>query len=174
MAGVNKAILIGHVGRDPDVRRMNSGDAVVTFSVATSETWRDKGSGERKERTEWHNVVIFNEGLCKLAEQYLKKGSKVYLEGKIQSREYEDKDGIKRRTTEIVLNQFRGELTLLDKSDKSDRPAPEPDSYGTTRTRAAPQHDDPRQAMGDGRHSDRSVARDRQRMADIIDDDIPF
>jgi single-strand DNA-binding protein len=115
MAGsVNKVILVGNLGRDPEVRRMNSGESVVSFSVATSETWRDKASGERKERTEWHNVVIFNENLGKIAEQYLKKGSKVYLEGQLQTRKFTDKNGAERQTTEVVLQRFRGELTLLD------------------------------------------------------------
>ena len=111
---VNKVILIGNLGRDPEVRRMNSGDAVVNFSLATTESWRDKATGERKDRTEWHNVVIFNENLGKVAEQYLKKGSKVYLEGQLQTREFTDKEGNQRKTTEVVLQRFRGELTLLD------------------------------------------------------------
>ena len=115
MAGsVNKVILVGNLGRDPEVRRLNSGEPVVNFSVATSETWRDKASGERKERTEWHNVVVFNENLAKIAEQYLKKGSKVYLEGQLQNRKYTDKNGAERTATEVVLQRFRGELTLLD------------------------------------------------------------
>jgi single-strand DNA-binding protein len=115
MAGsVNKVILVGNLGRDPETRRMPSGDPMVTFSVATSETWRDKASGERKERTEWHRVVIFNENLAKIAEQYLRKGSKVYLEGQLQTRKYTDKDGQERNSTEVVLARFRGELTLLD------------------------------------------------------------
>lgn len=115
MAGsVNKVILVGNLGRDPEVRRLSSGEPVVNFSVATSETWRDKASGERKERTEWHNVVIFNENLAKVAEQYLKKGSKVYLEGQLQKRKYTDKQGAERETTEIVLQRYRGEMTLLD------------------------------------------------------------
>src|SRR5258708_3723147 len=111
---VNKVILVGNLGRDPETRRMNSGDAVVNFSLATNESWKDKASGERKEKTEWHNVVIFNENLGKIAEQYLKKGSKVYIEGQLQTREFTDKDGNQRRTTEVVLTRFRGELTLLD------------------------------------------------------------
>lgn len=111
---VNKVILVGNVGRDPEVRRLNSGEPVASFSVATSETWRDKASGERRERTEWHNVVIFNENLAKIAEQYLKKGSKVYLEGQLQTRKYNDKNGQERQTTEVVLQRYRGELTLLD------------------------------------------------------------
>jgi len=115
MAGsVNKVILVGNLGRDPEVRRMNSGESVVSFSVATSETWRDKASGERKERTEWHNVVIFNENLGKIAEQYLKKGSKVYLEGQLQTRKWEDQSGQERYTTEIVLQGFNATLTMLD------------------------------------------------------------
>lgn len=114
MAGsVNKVILVGNLGRDPETRRLNSGEAVVNFSIATSETWRDKGTGERRERTEWHNVVIFNENLAKIAEQYLKKGSTVYVEGQLQTRKWQDKDGRERQTTEVVLQRFRGELTLL-------------------------------------------------------------
>src|SRR6516165_7370145 len=111
---VNKVILVGNLGRDPEVRRMNSGDPVVSFSLATTESWRDKMTGERKDRTEWHNVVIFNENLGKIAEQYCKKGSKVYIEGQLQTREYTDRDGNQRKTTEVVLQRFRGELTLLD------------------------------------------------------------
>ncbi|KAF0231289.1 MAG: single-strand DNA-binding [Beijerinckiaceae bacterium] len=118
MAGsVNKVILVGNLGRDPEVKRMPSGDPIVNLNVATSETWRDKQSGERKEKTEWHRVVIFNENLAKVAEQYLKKGSKIYLEGQLQTREYQDKDGQKRYSTEIVLQRFRGELTILDSRD---------------------------------------------------------
>jgi single-strand DNA-binding protein len=111
---VNKVILVGNVGRDPEVRRMNSGEPVVNFSLATSETWRDKATGERKDRTEWHNIVIFNEGLAKIAEQYIRKGSKIYIEGQLQSRKFTDKVGVERQTTEIVLQRYRGELTLLD------------------------------------------------------------
>jgi single-strand DNA-binding protein len=115
MAGsVNKVILIGNLGRDPEVRRMTSGDPVVNLSVATSETWKDKTSGERKERTEWHRVVIFNENLAKVAEQYLRKGSKVYLEGQLSTRKWTDKDGVEKYSTEVVLQRFRGELVMLD------------------------------------------------------------
>lgn len=119
MAGsVNKAILVGNLGRDPDVRHTQDGKPIVSLSIATSETWRDKASGERKERTEWHRVVIFNEGLAKIAEQYLKKGSTVYLEGQLQTRKYTDNSGVEKYSTEIVLQQYRGELTLLGgKSD---------------------------------------------------------
>ncbi|ATQ67255.1 MULTISPECIES: single-stranded DNA-binding protein [Methylosinus] len=115
MAGsVNKVILVGNLGRDPEVRTLPSGDRVVSFSVATSESWRDRNTGERRERTEWHNVSIFNENLAKIAEQYCRKGSKIYLEGQLQTREYQDKDGIQRRATDVVLQRFRGELALLD------------------------------------------------------------
>lgn len=115
MAGsVNKVILVGNLGRDPEVRRSQSGDAIVNLNVATSESWRDKASGERKEKTEWHRVVIFNENLAKIAEQYLKKGSKVYIEGQLQTRKWQDQAGQEKFTTEIVLQRFRGELTLLD------------------------------------------------------------
>ncbi|HEX2552844.1 MAG TPA: single-stranded DNA-binding protein [Microvirga sp.] len=115
MAGsVNKVILVGNLGRDPEVRRLSSGDPVVNFSIATSESWKDKTSGERKEKTEWHNIVIYNENLGRVAEQYLKKGSKVYIEGQLQTREYTDKEGQQRKSTEVVLQRFRGELAILD------------------------------------------------------------
>ncbi len=115
MAGsVNKVILVGNLGRDPEVRNMQSGDRVVSFSIATSESWADRASGERKERTQWHRIAIFNQKLGEIAEKYLKKGSKVYLEGQLESRKYTDKDGNEREVTEVVLSRFRGELTLLD------------------------------------------------------------
>jgi single-strand DNA-binding protein len=115
MAGsVNKVILVGNLGRDPETRRMPSGDAMVTFSLATSESWRDKSSGERKERTEWHRVVIFNKNLAEVAEKYLRKGSKIYLEGQLQTRKFTDKEGQERSATEVVLQNFRGELVMLD------------------------------------------------------------
>lgn len=115
MAGsVNKVILVGNLGADPDVKRMSSGDPVVNLSVATSESWRDKSSGERRDRTEWHRVVIFNEQLAKVAEQYLKKGAKVYLEGQLQTRKWQDQNGVDKYTTEIVLQRYRGELQMLD------------------------------------------------------------
>ena len=115
MAGsVNKVILVGNLGQDPEVRRLSSGDPVVNLRLATSESWRDKTSGERKEKTEWHNVVIFNEQLAKVAEQYLKKGAKVYVEGQLQTRKWQDQTGNDRYTTEIVLQKFRGELQMLD------------------------------------------------------------
>jgi len=115
MAGsVNKVILIGNLGRDPEVRRSNEGNPIVTLSVATSETWNDRNSGERREKTEWHRVVIFNQRLADVAEKYLKKGSKVYLEGQLQTRKWTGNDGQERYTTEVVLGSYRGELTMLD------------------------------------------------------------
>ncbi|HML13648.1 MAG TPA: single-stranded DNA-binding protein [Xanthobacteraceae bacterium] len=117
MAGsVNKVILIGNLGKDPEVRRMQDGRPVVNLSVATSDTWRDKATGERRERTEWHRVVIFNENLCRIAEQYLKKGSKVYLEGSLQTRKWQDQSGQDKYTTEVVLQGFNGQLTMLDRA----------------------------------------------------------
>ena len=115
MAGsVNKVILVGNLGKDPEVRRMTSGDPVVNLSIATSESWRDKASGEKKEKTEWHRVVIFNKNLADVAEKYLKKGAKVYVEGQLQTRKWTDKDGAEKYSTEVVLQNFRGELTMLD------------------------------------------------------------
>jgi single-strand DNA-binding protein len=172
MAGsLNKVMLIGNLGKDPEVRKMQSGDSVVNFTLATSETWRDKNSGERKEKTEWHNIVVFNEGIAKVAEQYLKKGMKVYVEGALQTRSWEDQSGVKKYTTEIVLQKYRGELQMLDsrnegssrgsggeydQSGGSDfgRSSPMPASVGGSRA--------PASAQGGG-----GFSRD-------LDDDIPF
>jgi single-strand DNA-binding protein len=119
---VNRVILVGNLGKDPEVKRLNSGDQVVNFTVATSEVWKDKNSGERKEKTEWHSVVCFNEHIGKVVEQYCRKGTKVYLEGQIQTRKWKDQSGNDKYTTEIVLQRFRGELQLLDsKRDSEDR-----------------------------------------------------
>lgn len=115
MAGsVNKVILVGNLGADPEIRSLGSGDRVANLRVATSETWRDRTSGERKERTEWHRVVIFNDNLVKVAENYLRKGSKVYIEGALQTRKWTDQSGQEKFSTEVVLQKFRGELTMLD------------------------------------------------------------
>jgi len=116
MAGsVNKVILIGNLGADPEIRRTQDGRPVANLRVATSDSWRDKATGERRERTEWHRVVIFNEGLCRIAEQYLKKGSKVYLEGQLQTRKWQDQQGQDRYSTEVVLQGFNSQLTMLDR-----------------------------------------------------------
>jgi single-strand DNA-binding protein len=164
---VNKVILIGNLGRDPEVRRLNSGEAVVNFSMATTESWRDKATGERRDRTEWHNIVIFNENLGKVAEQYCKKGSKIYIEGQLQTREYTDKDGNQRKSTEVVLQRYRGELTLLD-SRGGGRGGEESMSYGG--------------GEGGGQSIGRSSPQQERRPAAPaggrgpapIDDDIPF
>jgi len=149
MAGsVNKVILVGNLGADPEIRRLNDGSPVVNLRIATSESWRDKNSGERKEKTEWHSVVIFNEGIAKVAESYLKKGMKVYLEGALQSRKWE-KDGVERYTTEVVLQKFRGELQMLDtKSEDRSR------DDDRSASRVAENRDDPRTQRGSSRDLD--------------------
>ena len=115
MAGsVNKVILVGNLGRDPEMRRLGSGDPVCNLRLATSESWKDKASGERKEKTEWHSVVIYNDNLARVAEQYLRKGSKVYIEGQLQTWKWTDNSGVEKYTTEVVLQRFRGEMTILD------------------------------------------------------------
>ena len=131
MAGsVNKVILVGNLGADPEIRSLNSGDRVANLRIATSETWRDRSSGERKEKTEWHRVVIFNDNLVKVAEQYLKKGSKVYIEGSIQTRKWTDQSGVEKFSTEIVLQKFRGELTMLDGRGDGERESSGGGDYG--------------------------------------------
>jgi single-strand DNA-binding protein len=166
MAGsVNKVILIGNLGKDPEVRRLNSGDPVVSLRIATSESWRDKATGERKERTEWHDVVIFNENLGKIAEQYLRKGSKVYVEGQLQNREWQDQQGNKRRSTEVVLQRFRGELTLLDaRGGGPGASIEDPGEAGAAQFgRSSPMERRPAPAGGGG-----------GKYAGELDDDIPF
>jgi single-strand DNA-binding protein len=151
MAGsVNKVILVGNLGADPEIRRLNDGSPVVNLRIATSESWRDKNSGERKEKTEWHQVVIFNDNLAKVAEQHLKKGAKVFVEGSLQTRKWQDQSGSDRYSTEIVLQKFRGELQMLD-APKQER---EQTSYDD--------RDDPR--------TQRSKAPAKQE----LDDEIPF
>jgi len=165
MAGsVNKVILIGNLGKDPKISRLNSGDQVVSFSLATSETWRDKQSGERKEKTEWHNVVVFNENIGKVVEQYCKKGTKVYLEGQLQTRKWTDQSGVEKYTTEIVLQKFRGELTLLDSRNGGEGR----ESFGASEAR-------PSTGASFGRSSpvDKRPALAGGGAGDI-DDDIPF
>ncbi len=129
MAGsVNKVILIGNLGRDPEVRHTQSGKPVCSFSLATTETWRDRQSGERREKTEWHNVVVFSEGLIRVIEQYLRKGSKVYIEGALQTRKWQDKSGNDRYTTEVVIQGFNGTLQMLD--GRGGAPGAAQDGYG--------------------------------------------
>lgn len=133
---VNKVILIGNLGQDPEVRSFQNGGKVVNLRIATSESWKDKQTGERKERIEWHSIAIFNEPLAKIAEQYLRKGAKVYLEGQLETRKWQDQSGTDRYTTEIVLRGFGGSLTLLDGKPSDDEPrrerrAPEQNGYGS-------------------------------------------
>ena len=116
---INKVILVGNLGRDPEIRAMQNGDKIVQLSIATSDRWKDKSSGEQREKTEWHRVVIFNEGIGRIAEQYLKKGSTVYIEGQLQTRKWTDQSGQEKYTTEIVLQRYRGELTLLGSRSNS-------------------------------------------------------
>ena len=134
MAGLNKALLIGHLGRDPETRRTTHGGDVTSFSLATSESWKDKTTGERKDKTEWHQVVIFNEPIGKIAQQYLRKGSKVYVAGVIRTRDYKDKQGVDRKATDIVLENFRGELVLLDSQSNRPPPADDPGAYGSAKS----------------------------------------
>jgi len=160
MAGsVNKVILVGNLGRDPEIRSFQNGGRVANLSVATSESWRDKATGERKEKTEWHRVAIFNDRLVEVVEKYLKKGSKVYLEGQLETRKWTDQSGQEKYTTEVVLRQFRGELTMLDgrSGGGGGGGGPDDDMGG-----GAP----PSSGGGGG------AARGRK--SDVLDDDIPF
>ena len=177
MAGsVNKVILIGNLGRDPEVRRMGSGDAVVNLRIATSENWRDRQSGERKERTEWHSVVIFNENLAKVAEQYLKKGSKVYIEGQLQTRKWTDQSGQERYSTEVVLQRFRGELTILDSRGGEGGGRGEGSDYGDGGSdygSSGPMDRAPAKSSGGGARGPAGGAPASNFSSDL-DDDIPF
>ncbi len=171
MAGsVNKVILVGNLGRDPETRRLNSGEPVVNLSIATSENWKDKTTGERREKTEWHKVVIFNENLARVAEQYLKKGSKVYIEGQLQTRKYQDKDGQEKYTTEIVLQRYRGEMTLLDGRAGGGEVGADDNGgsvgYGGGKSGGDFGRSSPMQRSGGSAGG--------ARMADTLDDDIPF
>jgi len=172
MAGsVNKVILVGNLGRDPESRAMQSGDKVVSFSIATSETWSDRASGERKEKTQWHRIAIFNQKLGEVAEKYLKKGSKVYLEGSLESRKFTDKDGNERETTEVVLSKFRGELTLLD-GRQGGGGGGEDDGYGGGASAPAPARQG---AYSGARAPAAAPARGGwDNKKSDLDDDIPF
>ena len=165
MAGsVNKVILIGNLGRDPEVRSTQDGMKIVQLSVATSESWKDKASGERKDKTEWHRVVIFNERLAEVAEKYLRKGSKVYVEGQLQTRKWTDKDGAEKYTTEVVLSRFRGELTMLDGRGEGGSGGGSGGGYGEESTGGG------QGGMGGGGGRARApVGR-----GDDLDDEIPF
>ncbi|RWO23306.1 single-stranded DNA-binding protein [Mesorhizobium sp.] len=163
MAGsLNRVLLIGNLGADPEIRRLNSGDPVVNLRIATSESWRDKNSGERKEKTEWHQVVIFNDNLAKVAEQYLKKGAKVFVEGQLQTRKWQDQSGNDRYTTEIVLQKFRGELQMLDTKNGGDRD----DDRGGNANRSS--------GGGGGGFGGGQGGGAGRRSSSDLDDDIPF
>ena len=168
---VNKVILVGNLGRDPEVRTMPSGDKMVSFSLATTESWRDKNTGERRDKTEWHNVVIFNENLGRVAEQYCRKGSKIYVEGQLQTREYQDKDGNQRKATEVVLQRFRGELTLLD--SRNSRGGEEGQSFERGSSSGGGYGGGARSGGGAGGGDRRPAAVGGGRSTDL-DDDIPF
>jgi single-strand DNA-binding protein len=165
MAGsVNKVILIGNLGADPEIKRTQDGRPIANLRIATSETWRDKSSGERKEKTEWHRVVIFNEGLCKVAEQYLKKGAKVYIEGQLQTRKWTDQGGVEKYSTEVVLQNFNSTLTMLDGRSGGGGGSFGSDDSGGDFGSSGPSSAAPRRAVAaasGGRGSD-------------MDDDIPF
>lgn len=169
MAGsVNKVILVGNLGKDPEVRKMGSGDPVVSFSIATSESWRDKNSGERKEKTEWHNIVIFNDNLAKVAEQYLKKGMKVYIEGALQTRKWQDQTGNDKYTTEIVLQKFRGELQMLDsRGEGAGAGGGRSFDNNSSRGQVSEGADFGRSSAGSSNSSGANFSRD-------LDDEIPF
>lgn len=161
MAGsVNKVILIGNLGADPEIRNTQDGRPIANLRVATTETWRDRNSGERREKTEWHRVVIFNEGLCRIAEQYLRKGSKVYLEGQLQTRQWEDQSGQKRYSTEVVLQGFNSQLTMLDSRQSGGEGMPDRSGGDFGRR-------DPMSGGGSGGSSGGGFNQD-------LDDEIPF
>jgi single-strand DNA-binding protein len=178
MAGsVNKVILVGNLGRDPETRRLASGDPVVNLRIATSESWKDKASGERKEKTEWHSVVIYNENLAKVAESYLRKGSKVYLEGQLQTRKWQDQSGAEKYTTEVVLQRFRGELTILDSRGGGEMGASDDDMGGGQISRGGDfgGRGGNDYGGGGGRSERRpAMAGGGSRKHDDMDDDIPF
>ena len=169
MAGVNKVILVGNLGKDPESRSFANGGKVVSFSVATSENWKDKGSGERKEKTEWHNVSIFSEGLAGIAERYLKKGSKVYLEGQLETRKWQDQSGNDRYTTDVVLRQFNSSLVLLDARGEGGGGG---GGYGGG---GSSYNDDQSFGGGSGGGSSKPQSRPQPAAFDTdLDDDVPF
>lgn len=169
MAGsVNKVILVGNLGADPEIRSLGSGDRVANLRIATSETWRDRNSGERKEKTEWHRVVIFNDNLVKVAEQYLRKGSTVYIEGAIQTRKWTDNTGVEKYSTEIVLQKFRGELTMLGgRGDSAGASSGGGDEYGGGYSGGGGGS-----SFGGGQRSQPSGP--RESFSADLDDEIPF
>ena len=164
MAGsVNKVILVGNLGKDPEIRRTQDGRPIANLSIATSETWRDKGTGERKEKTEWHRVVIFSEPLCKIVEQYLKKGAKVYIEGALQTRKWTDQSGVEKYSTEVVLQGFNSTLTMLDGRNGGGAGSLGPEDQGGDFGSSGASSPAPRRDVAAGARSNSDM-----------DDDIPF
>ncbi|SIQ04107.1 single-strand binding protein [Rhizobium sp. RU20A] len=180
MAGsVNKVILVGNVGADPEIRRTQDGRPIANLRIATSESWRDRNSGERREKTEWHNVVVFNEGLCKVVEQYIKKGAKLYIEGALQTRKWQDQNGNDRYTTEVVLQGFNSTLTMLDGRGEGGgdrRMSGGGNDYGGSSFGSAPSYDDydRPQASGSSSGGGRQSSGGASNFSRDMDDDIPF
>ncbi|WLR94292.1 single-stranded DNA-binding protein [Shinella zoogloeoides] len=171
MAGsVNKVILIGNVGADPEIRRTQDGRPIANLRIATSETWRDRNSGERREKTEWHNVVVFNEGLCKVVEQYVKKGAKLYIEGALQTRKWQDQTGNDRYSTEVVLQGFGSTLTMLDGRGEGGGDRRGGSDFGG----GAPSYDDYGSRPSSGSGSSGGASRSGGSLSRDMDDDIPF
>ena len=164
MAGsVNKVILIGNIGKDPEVKSFANGGRIANFSIATSESWRDKTSGERKEKTEWHNIVVDNDNIIKVVEQYCKKGSKIYVEGQLTTRKWQDRDGNDRYTTEVRIGRFKGELTLLEGRDAGNTPGRTHGGFG-----------DDGNDFSDPRPMRQAPAAPKKPAYDALDDDVPF
>lgn len=176
MAGsVNKVILIGNVGADPEIRRTQDGRPIANLRIATSESWRDRNSGERREKTEWHNVVVFNEGLCKVVEQYVKKGAKLYVEGQLQTRKWQDQNGNDRYTTEVVLQGFNSTLTMLDGRGEGGGERRGGGDFGGGYGGGAPSYDDYGSRPSGGSGSSGGASRSGgSPMSRDMDDDIPF
>lgn len=184
MGSINKVQLLGYVGKDPEIRKTNDGREWATFSVATSESWRDKYSGEKKELTEWHNIVCFNENVCEIIEKYVNKGDQIIVEGQMRTRKYQDKDGNDRYSTEVVISAFNGGVTLLNngRSNSGHKPTGNPEDYGLDGDRAAgTRRGDSSQESGGGdygRSSGSTEGKDSTKGGAAyqpqMDDDIPF
>ena len=168
---MNIAIIVGHLGRDPDIRTTNTGDKIANFSIATSESWKDKATGERREETQWHNVVVFNPALAGIAEQYLKKGSRCGVTGMIKTRKYQDRDGITRKATEIVIGRFKGELTLLGQPQGAQR---DEHGYGQQRVKDSNGAGSNGYADQKARSAASRTVQGNSPARDNLDDDIPF
>ena len=159
MSGINKVILVGHVGRDPEIRTTQEGKELAKFSLATTDSWKDKVTGEKKERTEWHRIVIFNQGLTQIAKNYIRKGSKLYIEGSLQTRKYAGEDNIDRYTTEIVLQGFNSNLTMLDRKEFSNMTIPDTNTIPDVESKGASNSEDTKKLT---------------KIEDLLDDEVPF